>query len=93
MENKKTSTQAPLYLIILQGCLDERWRDWFDGMEMQHLPNGQTRLYGPIIDQSALFALLSRIRDLGMPLLLVVHSGFDLAALPQLIAEITESKP
>ena len=82
------NTDTPHYIIILQGYLDERWHDWFDGMEMLHLPNGQTRLYGPVIDQPALFALLSRIRDLGMPLVLVIHSGFDLDSLPQIIADI-----
>ena len=33
--------------------------------------NGETVIYGPVADQSALHGLLSRVRDLGLPLVSV----------------------
>jgi hypothetical protein len=33
--------------------------------------NGDTLLTGPVIDQAALHGLLKKVRDLGMPLILV----------------------
>jgi hypothetical protein len=40
-------------------------------MRMTILPGGITRLAGPIVDEAALHGVLVRIRDLGVPLLLV----------------------
>jgi len=33
--------------------------------------NGETLLTGPVVDQAALHGLLKKVRDLGMPLVLV----------------------
>ncbi len=63
------------YRIIVQGRLDDSWSDWFGGMELSSEANddGQTvtSLSGPIIDQAQLHGVLSRLRDLGLTLLLV----------------------
>jgi hypothetical protein len=40
-------------------------------MTISHLDNGETELYGPVIDQAALHGMLNHIRDLGLPLLAV----------------------
>ncbi len=37
--------------------------------------NGDTRLTGPVADQAALFGLLKRVRDLGVPLLSINQSS------------------
>lgn len=55
----------------IKGHLDPKWSDWFDGLEMRHLPDGSTEISGPIVDQAALYGLLSRARDLGLTLLTV----------------------
>lgn len=47
-------------------------------MEILHLPEGLTRFSGAVIDQGALHGMLSRIRDLRLPLLLVVRGNFEL---------------
>ncbi|MBK8902998.1 MAG: hypothetical protein IPM53_17540 [Anaerolineaceae bacterium] len=53
------------------GHVDPRWLDWFEGLAMHHLADGSTELVGTAVDQSALFGLLNRARDLGLTLLSV----------------------
>jgi hypothetical protein len=38
--------------------------------------NGDTLLTGPVIDQAALYGLLKKVRDLGMPLVSVNRVNF-----------------
>ena len=56
------------YELRVQGHLDARWADWVEGLAFTHEGDGTTTLTGPLVDQSALHGLLSRIRDLGLPL-------------------------
>jgi hypothetical protein len=67
--------QPGLYQIKVRGRLDESWSSWFDDMavttECGHDGRTVTTLTGTVSDQAALHGLLSRIRDLGLPLLLV----------------------
>ena len=56
------------YQIRVKGQLDERWTDWFEGMNVKS-EGGVTTLSGPLNDQAALHGILSRIRDLGLPLI------------------------
>lgn len=64
------------YTIIFQGHLDDRWSHWFDGMEILRLPECRTRITGVVTDEAALHGMLSRIRDLRLPLLLVLRGDF-----------------
>lgn len=59
------------YRIELQGTLDDDWSSWLGNLELSHSPAGQTILIGDVVDQAALHGLLVRIRDLGVPILLV----------------------
>lgn len=59
------------YEIQIQGYLDEHWQDWFDGMSITLKEDGTTLLSGPVADQPALYGILRRVRDLGLPLILV----------------------
>ena len=70
MINDPTSN-AQYYEIRLKGNLDTRWGNTFEGMTIVLDDNGNTRLTGPVIDQSALHGLLKKIRDLGIPLISV----------------------
>lgn len=57
---------------MLEGYLDgNHWSLWFDGMTVTVDENGDTVLHGPVADQSALYGLLARLRDLALPLLSV----------------------
>ena len=64
---------AVQYEIRVDGHLDARWLAWFDGLQMTHLPNGETRLWGPVADQAALHGLLGLIRDLNLTLIAVIR--------------------
>jgi hypothetical protein len=59
------------YQFRLNRHLDESWSEWLNDMIIEQQPDGTTLITGQIADQAALFGLLSRVRDLGMPLLSV----------------------
>ena len=61
------------YEIRLKGHLDDRWTDWFENMSFTHESDGTTILSGPVVDQAALYGLLRKVRDLGLPLLSVIQ--------------------
>jgi hypothetical protein len=63
--------QPGLYEIRIKGRLTDRWAAWFEGLTITQEDNGATLLSGPIVDQAALYGLLRKVRDLGMPLLSV----------------------
>ncbi|MBV9929078.1 MAG: hypothetical protein JOZ96_28970 [Acidobacteria bacterium] len=58
------------YEIRVRGRLDERWGEFFDGME---IASGEevTTISGVVADQSALHGLLERVRDSGLVLISV----------------------
>ena len=61
--------RSAYYKIRVQGTLQPCWSDWFDGLDIRPLANGETLLVGRVRDQTALFGLLAKIRDMGLPLL------------------------
>ena len=67
-KQKTDPSQPTIYQIRIEGHLDDQWKDWFGGLTITLEENGDTLLTGPIIDQAALFGLLKKVRDLGMPL-------------------------
>ena len=72
-------SQPQLYEIRFKGHLDVRRAQMFEGLEMAQEPDGETVLTGSVIDQAALHGILSRIRDLGVPLLSVRRLAADAA--------------
>jgi hypothetical protein len=63
--------QSMVYQIRIKGHLGNEWADWFGGLAITALDNGETLLTGPVVDQAALYGLLRKVRDIGMPLLSV----------------------
>ena len=67
--------QTVTYQIKVQGRLEERWTHWFDGMSisLERPEDGSTVtvLTGSVVDQAALYGLINRMRDLGLPLISV----------------------
>ncbi len=70
--SKTSSSQAMVYQIRIKGHLGTQWTDWFGGLTVTLEDNGDTLLTGPVADQAALFGLLRKVRNLGMPLLSVI---------------------
>jgi hypothetical protein len=58
------------YRIVVRGALSERFSSAFDGMTL-HVADGLTSLEGDVRDQSELFGMLERVRDLGLELVRV----------------------
>ncbi len=63
-------TKAAQYEIRVKGTLDARWQTWFEGMTIT-ASGDETIIRGTVADQVALHSLLTRIRDLGLPLIAV----------------------
>jgi hypothetical protein len=57
--------------IRVRGRIDEQWSDWFEGLTITHSDEDEAILTGPVPDQAALYGLLAKLRDLGLPLLSV----------------------
>ncbi len=70
-EPKINSEQPVNYEIRIEGHLSGRWTDWFGGLTISLEEAGVTCLTGPVTDQAALYGLLKKVRDLGMPLVSV----------------------
>ena len=60
--------------IRVKGQIDEHWSDWFGGLTIRHTDGDETILTGSIADQAALYGLIARLRDLGLPLIAVETS-------------------
>ncbi len=72
MNSVRKVDHPQMYRIEVAGQLNEDWSDWFDGFTIDQETETKTALVGQVADQAALHGLLTRIRDLGLPLL-VVH--------------------
>ena len=66
--------EARRYEVRLQGHLDARWADWFDGLRLSLRTDGTTIIHGPIADQAALHGLLQKVRDTGLQLVSVIRT-------------------
>ena len=62
---------AQIYQIRVRGHLSDAWTEWFDGLTIENLPNGEALLSGPIADKAALHGLLTKVRDLNLTLVAV----------------------
>ncbi len=71
MKDGRLFDKPGAYRIRVKGSLDRKWSDWFDGFTIMPQPDDKTLLVGTVRDQAALHGLLSKIRDLGLPLLVV----------------------
>ena len=72
-----------VYQIRIKGHLGPQWADWFAGLTVTLEANGETLLSGPVVDQAALYGLLRKLRDVGLPLISVTRAGPGQADLPQ----------
>jgi hypothetical protein len=57
--------------IQVDGHLDPDWADWLEGFTILHAKDQKTILRGTVSDQSALYGLIGKLRDLGLKLISV----------------------
>ena len=73
MSHGRKFDRPAVYQIKVQGHLDHKWSAWFDGLAVLPQANDETLLTGSVVDQACLHGLLCKVRDLGLPLLLVMR--------------------
>lgn len=63
---------ALVYQIRIKGHLGQQWVVWFADMTITW-KDDETILTGQVVDQAALYGLLRKVRDLGLPLIAVTQ--------------------
>lgn len=61
--------KVSVYCITVDGVLDCKWINWFEGFTITPIDNQHTELVGEVPDQAALHGVIAKIRDLGLTLL------------------------
>jgi hypothetical protein len=61
--------------IRVKSHLSQPWADWFGGLIVQNLPNGEAVLFGDLPDYPALYGVVARMRDLGIEIASVEVNG------------------
>jgi hypothetical protein len=86
MSNESNSSnekaESLIYQIRIKGHLDRKWADWFSGLSITSLENGETLLTGPVLDQAALHGLIRKVRDISLPLVAVIQVESKQADVP-----------
>ena len=82
--------QPMIYQIRIKGHVGREWADWFGGLAITALDNGETLLTGPVVDQAALYGLLRKVRDVGMPLVSVMRVKSDPADASNVTQEMND---
>lgn len=52
--------------LIIKGQIDDQCAGWFCGLIISRSDNDETVLTGIVPDQAALYAVISRLRDMGI---------------------------
>jgi hypothetical protein len=65
------------YQIRVQGHLDDAWSSWFEGLTITNLDGGEAVLEGCLVDQPALYGVLVKVCNLGLPLLALQRVDAD----------------
>jgi len=70
MKSQRTMNVPVSYEVRVAGHLSENWASRFEGLSIQHRPEGETVLIG-MLDQAALHGVFVKIRNLGLYLISV----------------------
>ena len=92
--NVSNDNEVDYYEIRLKGHLADRWISRFGDVSITLEENGITLLAFPLVDQAALFGLLKKVRDVGLPLLAVnrIESGSITTIEENLVNQIQSNK-
>jgi hypothetical protein len=66
---RQSSSDGQIFKIRVKGHLNSKWSDWFEGLELVLLDNGETVLAGRIVDQAALIGIINKLYRLNLNLL------------------------
>jgi hypothetical protein len=61
--------QGDNFEIRVRGQLSDVWADWFEGLTIERLDDGEMLLSGTIVDQSALLGVLNKLGRLNLALI------------------------
>ncbi len=67
-EPSHQTSRGQFYKIRVHGQLSDIWSDWFEGLTVQDLDDGDMLLSGYIVDQSALMGILNKLVRLNLTL-------------------------
>jgi hypothetical protein len=54
--------------IHIKGTIEAQWSEWFGGLTISPSDPNETILSGQVLDEAALYGIISRLRDLGLKL-------------------------
>jgi hypothetical protein len=57
------------YEIVVKGYLNYSWERWFDGLQIEHLVSGETRLKGDLPDLAAICGVMGKLCELNLQLI------------------------
>ena len=63
--------------IHVKGQVDEHWSEWFEGLRITHAGTEESVISGVLADESAVYGLITKIRDLGLHLVSVKNMNHD----------------
>lgn len=63
--------------IRVKGHLDKNWTEWLEGFTLTLDDNDETILMGMVEDQSALYGLMAKLRDMGVKLSAVEYRAVE----------------
>ncbi len=69
MKDHQRKPAAEWYKIQVEGQFNVFWPDWFEGWTITPLPDGNTLLTGPVVDQPALHGLIACLRDMNLKII------------------------
>lgn len=69
LEPMRLAPRGQFLEIRIKGQLSDIWADWFEGMTIHDLDNGEMLLSGHVVDQSALMGILNKLVRLNLTLL------------------------
>lgn len=79
MPDEPLAPKAIQYTIEVEGVIDPRWAEWFQGLSVSVVPSQadarRTVLIASLPDQSALPALLTRVTGLNLTVVSVTPGG------------------
>lgn len=73
MTDTTTAAETFTYQIRIKGLLHDRWADWFNGLTLTRIDDGETVLTAVVPDQAALRGIINGIWDLNLPIISIAR--------------------